>query len=115
MFSAINLALYRFGDTAAEIVGKGAKEACPVDKDGASQCGTANIGSLFNSVTSILLFIVGAVSVIMIIVGALRYVLSAGDAKNTAAAKDTILYAVIGLVIALSAYAIIKFATGAIK
>jgi hypothetical protein len=45
----------------------------------------------------------------MIIVGGLRYVLSAGDPKNTQAAKDTILYAVIGVVVALLAYAIVNF------
>lgn len=56
-----------------------------------------------------LLWIIGVVSVIMIIVGGLRYVLSAGDPKNTQAAKDTILYAVIGVVVALLAYAIVNF------
>ena len=111
MFSAINLALYRLS-SASDIVGTGAKAACPVDGAGKTQCGTSSITGLFHSVTSILLFLIGAIAVIMIIVGALRYVLSAGDGKNTAAAKDTILYAIIGLVIALSAYAIISFVTG---
>jgi hypothetical protein len=114
MFDHINLALYRLS-TASDIIGNGAKAACPVDAAGKSECGVANVNGLFTSVTSILLFIVGAISVIMIIVGALRYVLSAGDGKNTAAAKDTILYAIVGLVIALSAYAIITFVTGHVK
>jgi hypothetical protein len=105
MFDHINLALYRLS-TASDIIGNGAKAACPVDAAGKSECGVANVNGLF---------IVGAISVIMIIVGALRYVLSAGDGKNTAAAKDTILYAIVGLVIALSAYAIITFVTGHVK
>lgn len=56
-----------------------------------------------------LLFIVGVAAVIMIIVGGLRYILSGGDPKNTTAAKDTILYASIGVVVALLAYAIVNF------
>ena len=114
MFSAINLALYRIS-SAQDIVGAGATIACPVDKAGTTQCGVANVNGLFSSITSILLFLIGAISIIMIIVGGLRYVLSAGDSKNTAAAKDTILYAVIGLVIALSAAAIIKFVLSGVK
>lgn len=54
-------------------------------------------------------YIIGAVSVIMILVGALRYVLSGGNPQSTKEAKDTILYAVVGLIIALSAYAIVNY------
>lgn len=52
---------------------------------------------------------VGAVSVIMIIVGGLKYIISSGDPANTNTAKNTILYAVIGLVIAIAAQAIVLF------
>ena len=115
MFSAINLALYRIS-SAQDIVGAGATSACPVDAaKKTSECGVASVPGLFSSITSILLFLIGAISIIMIIVGGLRYVLSAGDGKNTAAAKDTILYAVIGLVISLSAAAIIKFVLSGVK
>ncbi len=107
MFSVINLALYRLS-TATDIVGSGARKACPVT-NGNSDCGISDINKLFSSISSILLFIIGAISIIMIIIGGLRYVLSAGDSKATTDAKNTILYAVIGLVIALSAYSIIHF------
>lgn len=60
-------------------------------------------------VVNLLLYIVGIASVIVMVVGGLRYVLSTGDPKNTTAAKDTILYAAIGLVVALLAYAIVNF------
>ena len=66
-------------------------------------------------VTNTLILAIGVISVIMIIVGGFRYALSAGDGKNTAAAKDTILYAVIGLVVALLAYAISNFVLGQFK
>jgi hypothetical protein len=64
---------------------------------------------VFNTVTNVLLFVIGAISVLMIIIGGLRYVISGGDSSNVTAAKNTILYAVVGLVVALLAYAIINF------
>jgi hypothetical protein len=60
-------------------------------------------------IINVLLFIIGAVSVIMIILGGLKYVLSNGDSSQITSAKNTILYAVIGLVVALLAYAIVNF------
>ena len=68
---------------------------------------------IFSEITNVLLFVIGAVAVIMIVVGGLRYVISGGDAKQVEAAKNTILYAIIGIVIAILAYAIINFISGA--
>lgn len=59
-----------------------------------------------------ILFLIGVVSVIMIIIGGFRYVVSNGDSSQTKAAKDTIMYAVLGLIIAIAAYAIINFVLG---
>lgn len=67
---------------------------------------------IFTTITNVLLFIVGAISVIMIVIGGLRYVLSGGNSSNITAAKNTILYAIVGLVIAILAYAIINFVIG---
>jgi len=64
---------------------------------------------IFNTVTNVLLFVIGAISVIMIIIGGLRYVLSGGDSGNVTAAKNTILYAVVGIIVAILAYAIVNF------
>lgn len=73
-----------------------------------------NTGSddLFDSVKDIInvfLFIIGAVAVIMIIYGGFRYVISGGDQSHVKAAKDTILYSVVGLVVAFLAFAIVNF------
>ena len=65
--------------------------------------------SIFENITNIFLFVVGAVSVIMIVVGGFRYSASAGDQAAVTSAKNTIFYAVIGLVVALMAYAIVNF------
>ncbi|HSX14959.1 MAG TPA: hypothetical protein VLE72_03595 [Candidatus Saccharimonadales bacterium] len=69
-------------------------------------------GSLFQRLANTLIFIVGAISVIMVIIGGLRYVLSAGSPQATNGAKDTILYAVIGVVVAGLAFAIVNFVVG---
>ena len=69
----------------------------------------ADGNSLFKTITNVLLFLIGAVSVIMLIVGGLRYVLSNGDSTAVTNAKNTILYAVIGIIVALLAYAIVNF------
>lgn len=66
-------------------------------------------GGIFRHITSVALGIIGAVSVIMLIWGGLRYIISGGDSKKITDAKNTILYAIIGLIIALLSYAIIQF------
>lgn len=64
---------------------------------------------IVKNVTGILLFLVGAVSVIMIIFGGFKYVTSNGDSNQIQNAKSTILYSVIGLAFALLAQAIVVF------
>ncbi len=72
------------------------------------------MGLVRNGVNA-LLFLIGAVSVVMIIYGGFKYVTSAGDTSAVSSAKNTILYAVVGLVVALAAYAIASFVIGAIN
>ena len=64
---------------------------------------------IFTTITNTMLFIIGALSVIMLILGGLRYVISGGNAAAITAAKNTILYAIVGLIVALLAYAAINF------
>ena len=64
---------------------------------------------IFNTITSVLLFAIGAISVIMIIIGGLRYIISGGNSATVTAAKNTILYAIVGLIVALLAYAVVNF------
>lgn len=81
--------------------------------DGLTASGTSTTPNSFSSVlttvTNILLFLMGAISVIMIIVGGIRYATSQGDQTQMQSAKNTILYAVIGVVVAIAAYAIVSF------
>ena len=83
--------------------------------DGINAANPGNVGttatkeSIIKTVTDLLLFIVGAVSVIMLIYGGFKYITSGGDSSGVTAAKNTILYSVIGLVVAVLAYAIVQF------
>lgn len=67
---------------------------------------------MFSTITNVLLFIIGAIAVIMIVIGGMRYVLSGGDSNQITAAKNTILYAIIGIVVAILAYAAVNFVIG---
>jgi len=66
-------------------------------------------GSIFTKIVNILLFIIGAVAVIMLIVGGIRYTVSGGKSDEVTAAKNTILYAIVGIVVAFLAYAVVNW------
>ena len=68
----------------------------------------------FKQVTNTILYIVGIVAVIMLIIGGIKYVVSGGDSKKVTDAKNTVLYAIIGLVIAFLAFAIVNFVISAL-
>lgn len=67
------------------------------------------INNIITTVINIFSLVVGVVSVIMIIIGGLKYITSGGDSGNVTGAKNTILYAVIGLVIVALAQVIVRF------
>jgi|AntRauTorckE6833_2_1112554.scaffolds.fasta_scaffold33543_3 cytochrome bd-type quinol oxidase subunit 2 len=62
-----------------------------------------------SNLIEVLLFVLGIISVIMIIVSGIMYVTSAGSPDKVKKAKDTLTYSVIGLAVALLAYAIVAF------
>jgi hypothetical protein len=68
-----------------------------------------DLPGLITIVVNTLLIIVGAVAVIMLIWGGFKYITSAGDASAVSSAKNTILYAVIGIIVAVLAYAIVNW------
>ena len=75
---------------------------------------TADPQALVKQFVNIFLFAVGALSVIMLIWGGIRYTTSAGDSNKVQAAKNTVLYAIVGLVVAILAYAIVNMVIGKI-
>lgn len=73
----------------------------------------SDLGAFFTNGINTALFILGALSVVMMIFGGIRYTISGGDSTAVTAAKNTILYAVIGLVVALLSFSISNFVIGA--
>jgi cytochrome bd-type quinol oxidase subunit 2 len=71
--------------------------------------GTAKANSLIKNIINIFSLIVGVVAVIMIIFGGFRYITSGGNDSSVGSAKNTILYAVVGLVIVALAQIIVRF------
>ncbi|MDZ7744457.1 MAG: pilin [Candidatus Saccharibacteria bacterium] len=70
------------------------------------------VSDLIQLVINIFSLVVGVVSVIMIIIGGLKYIISGGDAGNVTGAKNTILYAIVGLVVVALAQIIVRFVLG---
>ena len=70
------------------------------------------LNNLIKQVINILSIVVGVVAVVMIIFGGLKYITSGGDSSNVSSAKNTIIYAIIGLVIVALAQFIVRFVLG---
>lgn len=68
-----------------------------------------SLGSQIKVIIGIMMFILGAIAVVMIIIGGIRYTTSNGDSASIKSAKDTILYSVVGLIVAILSYAIVNF------
>lgn len=64
---------------------------------------------IIGKIARVMVVFVGVASVIMIIIGGLRYVLANGDPNSINGAKNNILYAIIGLIIAVAAQSIVIF------
>jgi cytochrome bd-type quinol oxidase subunit 2 len=73
------------------------------------QSGSDNVNNIITDIINIFSIVVGIISVIMIIYGGFRYVTSGGDSGNVSSAKNTIIYAIIGLVIVALAQFIVQF------
>jgi hypothetical protein len=84
------------------------------DTTGGGGCsGVAGSGDrltgLIKTIINIVSVIVGVVAVIMIVFGGLKYITSGGDSSNVSSAKNTIIYAIVGLVVVALAQFIVRF------
>lgn len=71
--------------------------------------GQRDIGSIVGTIINVLSMLVGVAAVVMVIIGGLKYIVSGGDSAKVANAKDTILFAVIGLIVAAVAQILVRF------
>jgi magnesium-transporting ATPase (P-type) len=70
---------------------------------------TERVNNLIKTIVNLLSAVVGIVAVIMIIFGGLRYITSGGNDSSVTGAKNTILYAIIGLIIVALAQVLVRF------
>jgi hypothetical protein len=78
-----------------------------------TDCGQPGFfAGLVERILNILSIILGGIAVIVLVVAGIMYVASGGDPNNTKRAKDAILYAVIGIVVAVAAQGIVRFVIG---
>jgi hypothetical protein len=68
-----------------------------------------SLTSVITKIIQVFSIVVGAVSVIMIIYGGFKYITSGGNDGNVSGAKNTIMYAVIGLVVVALAQVIVRY------
>lgn len=71
--------------------------------------GTQDLMGTAQGAINVVIGIVGLVAVVVMIIGGVYFILSQGDAAKIARAKNTILYGLIGLGVALLSYAIVNF------
>ena len=77
---------------------------CEVDESGVT-----SLNSLITKIINIFSIIVGVIAVVMIIVGGLKYITSGGESSNVSGAKNTIIYAIIGLIVVALAQFVVRF------
>jgi len=92
---------------AMDIFGNCTDPSCAVVKDNSLQQGNSNfaVKNLINTA----LYVLAGICVLMIVIGGLRIAISNGEASAITSGKMTILYAVIGLAVAMLSYAIVNF------
>ena len=100
-----------FAATGATVIAQDAKKGleAAVPEDSGNRVDIFTNGGLFERVVNVLLFLVGAISVIMLIIGGIRYIVSAGDQNQVTGAKNTIMYAIVGIIVAVVAYGIVNY------
>lgn len=85
-------------------------------KSGLGSVGDADTGSdlptIVGNVVNVMLFIVGILAVIMIIFSGIRYITAHGDKNQVEGAKNTLIYSIVGLVVAIIAYALVNWVVG---
>lgn len=95
-----------------QVLAQSKKDACEgvaLTGQGCDSKGGPSVDSTIKLAINLLSILVGIAAVIMIIIGGFKYVISSGDSNNINSAKNTILYALVGLVIVALAQIIVVF------
>jgi hypothetical protein len=68
-----------------------------------------SIGDLVGSIVEILSWVVGVISIIMLIIGGLKFITSNGNAQSITSARSTVIYALVGVAVAVAAQVLVNF------
>lgn len=93
-------------------------EGIPIEVQQAAGCPGANsqdLTTIIQNIVNGVILILGIVAVIVIVIGGVSYMTSSGDSTKLQKAKNTILYACVGLVISVLSFAIVNFTINLIK
>ena len=93
-----------YADVCSQDVPQGVKDAagCPGNSN-------SDLPTVIQNILNAIIGVAGVVSVVFIVIGGIQYITSTGDPGKTKKAKDTILYALIGLIICALSFAIVNF------
>jgi hypothetical protein len=97
----------------ASLVGKLAATVPSLNVNVPNQ-GEQSLDTPITNLLNTVYFLAGAVCVIIIITAGITYVTSAGNPQAITKAKNTIIGAVVGIIIIIMAYAITAFVAGAV-
>ncbi len=116
IMAGILLMFGQFGIASAACTDSGAKgEVLQGVGQTGTNCSDAGVDKTVKTVVNILSYIIGIVATIMIMVGGFKYITSNGDSNAVANAKNTIVYALVGIVVAGLAQFLVRFVLGNIK
>jgi hypothetical protein len=104
----MNSVVFMFADNLSKICGSGGSCGLPNTTTGTLKSGT------LHTVLELLFSTLGAAALLIIVIAGLRFVTSAGDPQKAAHARATVIFALLGLVIAISAEAILNFVVGSL-
>jgi len=105
------------GNTSKQFYGKSSSDCAQLGTlaSNPETCNGNDLNSIVKLIINAVIFIIGIIAVIMIILGGVTYATSQGDSGKVKKGKDTILYGIIGLVVALLAFAIVNFVLSALQ
>lgn len=87
------------------------QDLCDANPNSAG-CGNDSLTNIIGIIVDTLLFALAGTCVVVVIIGGVRFTTSGGNAESVTKAKNSILYGIIGIVVAFSAYAIVHFVIG---
>lgn len=105
------------GSTYSQFYGKSSADCSQLSSlaSDPEACSGSDLNEIIQLIVNAIIFVIGIVAVVMIILGGISYATSQGDPSKVKKGKDTILYGIIGLIVALLAYAIVNFVLGALQ